>query len=36
MADGKCSDLCRMCGFKEDGGWIDVGLVAQGYSCWCV
>ena len=34
MADGSCRDLCRMYAFKNLAGRIDVGLVAQGYSCW--
>ena len=30
IADGSRSDLCRMCGFKGLGAWIDVGLVVEG------
>ena len=36
MVDGSRSDLCRMCGFKDLGAWIDVGLVVEGYSCWFI
>lgn len=36
MADGSCSDLCRMCGFKDLGAWMDVGLVAEILLCWCI
>ena len=31
MADGICSDLCRMYAFKDLDGRIDVGLVAEGF-----
>ena len=36
MADGNCSGLCRMCGTNDGGGWIDVGLVMEGCSCWFI
>ena len=31
LADGICSDLCRMYAFKDLDGRIDVGLVAEGF-----
>ena len=36
MADGSCSGLCRMYGIKGVGGWVDVGLIVEGYSCWFI
>ena len=36
MADGSCSGLCRMYGIKDVGGWVDVGLIVEGYSCWFI
>lgn len=33
MAEGNCSGLCRVYRIKDVGGWVDVGLIVDGYSC---